>query len=79
MVKNHALDIDYIRDSEHLQSLKDEDTNPYVAAWWKWWPEVSKTLNILRITGGEPLLHKSTWRLFEELKANPKTSYRIEL
>lgn len=72
MVKNHALDIDYIRDSEHLQSLKDEDTNPYVAAWWKWWPEVSKTLNILRITGGEPLLHKSTWRLFEELKANPK-------
>ena len=72
MVENHALDIDYIEASGHLSSLKDEDTNPYVAAWWKWWPEMSKTLNILRITGGEPLLHKSTWRLLEELKQNPK-------
>ena len=48
-------------------------------AWWKWWPEVSKTLNILRVTGGEPLMHKSTWRLFEELKNNPKPHLNIEL
>lgn len=72
MVKNHALDIDYIKKME-------EDENPYVAAWWKWWPEMSKTLSILRITGGEPLLHKSTWRTFDELKADPKPHLEINI
>ena len=36
---------------------ESEEDNPYIEAWWKWWPEVSKTLNILRITGGEPTIH----------------------
>jgi organic radical activating enzyme len=57
---------------------KEED-NPYVDAWWKWWPEVSKTLNILRITGGEPLMHKSTWELFERLDNDPKPKLQIEI
>jgi len=73
MVKNHMLDISYIK------KTKAEDENPYVKAWWEWWPTVSKTLNILRITGGEPLLHKSTWRLFEELKKDPKPHLEINV
>ena len=72
MVKNHALDIDYIKKME-------EDENPYIDAWFRWWPEMSKTLNILRITGGEPLLHKSTWRTFDELKADPKSHLEINI
>jgi organic radical activating enzyme len=71
MVKNHRNDIDWFE-------IYDEDS-PYVEAWWKWWPEVSKTLNILRITGGEPLLHKTTWRLFEELQQNPKPQLEINI
>lgn len=71
MVKNHRNDIDWFE-------IYDEDS-PYVEAWWKWWPEVSKTLNILRITGGEPLLHKTTWRLFEELQKNPKPQLEINI
>ena len=43
---SHRQDIDYFE-------LYEEDNNPYIKAWWDWWPEVSKTLNILRITGGE--------------------------
>lgn len=72
MSTSHRNDIDWFE-------LFEEESNPYVTAWWKWWPEVSKTLNILRITGGEPLMHKSTWRLFEELKQNPKPHLQIEL
>ena len=68
----HRNDIDWFK-------LYEEDNNPYVDAWWKWWPEVSKTLNILRVTGGEPLMHKSTWRLFDELEKNPKPHLNIEL
>lgn len=71
-VDNHGCDIDWFSNYE-------EDNNPYLEAWWKWWPEVSKTLNILRITGGEPLLHKSTWRIFEELKNDPKPNLEINV
>lgn len=70
--ENHGLNIDSI-------TLIDEHENPYVKAWWEWWPEVSKTLNILRITGGEPLMHQSTWRLFDELKENPKPHLELNI
>ena len=72
MVKNHRNDIDWFKTYE-------EDTNPYVEAWWRWWPEVSKTLNILRITGGEPLLQKSTWRLLEDLENNPLPNLELNI
>jgi organic radical activating enzyme len=69
----HRQDIDWFK------VYKNEDENPFVEAWWKWWPTVSKTLNILRITGGEPLLHKSTWKLLDLLDKNPKPYLQIEL
>ena len=64
MSTKHRQDIDWFK------VYKKEEENPYVEAWWKWWPEVSKTLNILRITGGEPLMHKSLWDLFDKLEAD---------
>jgi sulfatase maturation enzyme AslB (radical SAM superfamily) len=72
MVKNHRNDIDYLK-------IYEEETNPYVEAWWRWWPEVSKTLNILRITGGEPLLQQSTWRLLDDLYNNPKPNLELNI
>jgi len=69
----HQQDIDWFK------VFHREEENPYVAAWWKWWPEVSKTLNILRITGGEPLMHKSTWELLDRLEQDPKPNIQIEI
>ena len=71
MVKNHRNDLDF--------TVYEEETNPYVAAWWAWWPEASKTLNVLRITGGEPLLQQSTWRLLEDLYVNPKPNLELNI
>ena len=71
-VKNHRNDIDWF-------TVYEEETNPYVEAWWRWWPEVSKTLNILRITGGEPLLQSSTWRLLEDLDKNPLPNLELNI
>ncbi len=71
-VKNHNVDVSWFEAME-------EETNPYIKAWWEWWPEMSKTLNILRITGGEPLLHKTTWKLFEELLANPRPHLELNM
>lgn len=72
MVNNHRNDIDWF-------TMYEEETNPYVEAWWKWWPEVRKTLNILRLTGGEPLMHKSTWRLLESLKDDPMPNLELNI
>lgn len=72
MVKNHRNDIDWF-------TTYEEETNPYVEAWWQWWPEARKTLNILRITGGEPLLQASTWRLLEDLDLNPLPELELNI
>jgi len=71
-VQNHGLDVDWFKPMA-------EDDNPYIKAWWEWWPELSKTLNILRITGGEPLMHKSTWKLFERLREEPREHIELNL
>jgi len=71
-VKNHRLDIEWFKPFQ-------EEDNPYVKAWWEWWPEMSKTLNILRVTGGEPLMHKSTWGLFDNLRNDPRPNLELNL
>ena len=72
MVQNHRNDIDWFQ-------IYEEDENPYVEAWWRWWPEVRKTLTILRITGGEPLLQQSTWKLLDDLEVNPLPNLELNI
>lgn len=47
-----------------------QETNPYVEAFWKWWPELKTTLKQLRITGGEPMMSPHFWRLLDTFKAD---------
>jgi organic radical activating enzyme len=44
---------------------KHSEYNPYTEAFWKWFPEVLPKLKVFRITGGEPLLSKDTWRVLD--------------
>jgi hypothetical protein len=39
------------------------DHNPYVDAFWSWWPTLYPTLEHFRMTGGEPLMDKNTYRV----------------
>ena len=41
---------------------KQTEHNPYVEAFWKWWPDLYHDLHTFRITG-EPLLSKDTWKV----------------
>ena len=44
----------------------NEDNNPYVNAFFKWWEsDLKRTLTHLRLTGGEPLMSKHTWKLLD--------------
>lgn len=58
-------------DGSWAQPYKIDEFNPYIDAFWRWWPEVSKTLRELRITGGEPLMSPDVWKLFDFFQNNP--------
>jgi organic radical activating enzyme len=47
---------------------KQSEHNPYVDAFWEWWPELFKDLHTFRITGGEPLLSKDTFKVLEYIQ-----------
>ena len=47
------------------------ETNPYVDAFFSWWEtDLHRTLQELRITGGEPLMSGHTWRLIDWFRDN---------
>lgn len=47
------------------EKVLNKEYNPYVEAFWKWWPELKENIETLRITGGEPLLSKHTYKLLD--------------
>ena len=54
------------QDGSWAQLYDNDDDNPYIQAFWKWWDNgLSKSLDELRITGGEPLMSGNTWKLFD--------------
>jgi organic radical activating enzyme len=53
------------------QLYKFGEVNPYVQAFFAWWEsDLHRTLNELRITGGEPLMSGDTWKLLDWFKEN---------
>lgn len=56
----------YRNDGTWADTYKDKDTNPYIKAFWEWWPELSKGLEELRVTGGEPLMSDDVWKLLDK-------------
>jgi hypothetical protein len=53
--------------------------NPYVDAFWKWWPELYPELEHFRMTGGEPMLDKNTYRVFDYVLANPSPKLHLNV
>lgn len=58
------------QDGSWTQPYKNDEDNPYIQAFWKWWDTgLSDSLEELRITGGEPLMSANTWKLFDWFEA----------
>lgn len=67
------------QDGSWASPYKKGETNPFVEAFWKWWPELSTTLKELRITGGEPLMSDEVWKLFEYFKEHGSNGIRFAI
>jgi organic radical activating enzyme len=56
---------------ESAQPFRITETNPYIDAFFAWWDsDLHRTLQELRITGGEPLMSAHTWRLIDWFRDN---------
>ena len=53
--------------------------NPYVTAFWKWWPELYKNLEVFRMTGGEPLMDSNTFKVLDYVYENPNAWLEMSL
>jgi len=51
--------------------------NPYVEAFWQWWPDLYPQLSHFRMTGGEPLLDRNTYRVFDYVLDHPRPDLHL--
>ena len=59
--------------------IPHREHNPYVDAFWKWFPDLYKTLQVFRITGGEPLLTKDTFKVLDYINNNPRPELELAI
>lgn len=57
--------------SDIQKQIANREDNPYTDAFWKWFPKAITHMHTFRITGGEPLLSKHTFKVIDYLKDNP--------
>lgn len=57
---------------KQIRYSDNPDKNPYLKAFWQWFPDLIKDLEVFRITGGEPLLSENTFKVFDYLEAHPQ-------
>jgi organic radical activating enzyme len=71
----------FTHEHSSAQLYRFGETNPYVEAFFAWWEsDLHRTLQELRITGGEPLMSAHTWRLIEWFKTNQgKSTTRLAI
>ena len=63
----------------HNRPIPVRESNPYVEAFWAWWPTLYPELQHFRMTGGEPLLDKNTYRVFDYVLANPSPKLHLNV
>jgi len=79
--KLHTLDYNspsWLEQNDRVP-IPNREYNPYVEAFWEWWPDLIKELKVFRITGGEPLLNKNTFRVLDYLIENPQPELSLSI
>jgi organic radical activating enzyme len=58
---------------------KNKDHNPHLEAFWQWWPEMVGHLRVFRITGGEPLMSRETFKMMDYFAENPHPDIELNI
>jgi hypothetical protein len=69
-------DLEWLEHSKQMP-IPVREPNPYVDAFWKWWPELYSKLRVFRITGGEPLLTENTFMVLDHVIENPNPDLEL--
>jgi organic radical activating enzyme len=64
---------------QDMMPIPNNQENPYVDAFWKWWPTIANKVEHFRITGGEPLLNKNTYKILDYLIENPNPNLQFSI
>ena len=59
--------------------IPNRTANPYVDAFWEWWPTLYPQLEHFRMTGGEPLMDRNTYRVFDYVLDNPSAKLHLNV
>lgn len=78
-LNNHELhNLEYLKKSGKFP-IHHKEFNPYIEAFWKWWPDLYNDLHTFRITGGEPLLSDNTWKVLDYIQEHPRSDLTISI
>lgn len=75
---NGIGDLNWLKDTGRFP-YKAREVNPYVDAFWTWFPDAYKELKVFRVTGGEPLMSKDMWRLLDWIIDNPNPQLELAI
>lgn len=56
-----------------------EKNNPYIEAFWKWFPDIYNDLQTLRVTGGEPLLSSNVYKMLDYINEHPNKNLEFSV
>lgn len=68
-------------DIKWMESLNIDNgsSSPYLLAFWEWLPQIYPTLHTFRMTGGEPLMDKNTFKMFDYVLEHPKEDLHLSI
>jgi hypothetical protein len=78
---NHTKhnDIQWLEKDGFMPMKVRQDENPYLDAFWRWWPELYRKLEVFRITGGEPLMDVNTFRVLDYIYEHPNSWLELSI
>ena len=72
-------DISALEQSGMMPLKISSKDNPYVQAFWEWWPTIYRKLRVFRMTGGEPLMDKNTFKILDYVNENPHGQLELSI
>ena len=70
-------------DPQYFQDVRRpipaREANPYVDAFWRWWPQLYPQLRHFRMTGGEPLMDRNTHRVLDYVIETPSPHLHLNV